>query len=41
MMLIINIKYDDGFEYNQPCERRTYGTGLGKKWCRIHWQPVS
>jgi hypothetical protein len=21
-------KYDDGFEYNQPCERSTYGTGL-------------
>ena len=36
---IYSIKYDDGFEYNQPCERRTYGTGLGKKWCII--QPIS
>ena len=36
---IYNIKYDDGFEYNQPCERSTYGTGLGKKWCII--QPIS
>ena len=41
LMLFINIKYrdDDGFEYTQPCERRAYGTGLRKKWCRI--QPVS
>ena len=38
---IYSIKYDDsdGFEYNQPCERRTYGTGLGRKWCII--QPIS
>ena len=36
---IYSIKYDDGFEYNQPCERSTYGTGLGKKWCII--QPIS
>jgi hypothetical protein len=36
---IYSIKYDDGFEYNQPCERRTCGTGLGKKWCII--QPIS
>ena len=35
---IYSIKYDDGFEYNQPCERSTYGTGLGKKWCII--QPI-
>ena len=34
-----SIKYDDGFEYNQPCERSTYGTGLGKEWCII--QPIS
>ena len=32
-----SIKYDDGF--NQPCERSTYGTALGKKWCII--QPIS
>ena len=41
---VYSIKYDDsdGFEYNQPpCERRTYGTGRGKKWCHGVIQPIS